>query len=76
VGHVLVVVELDPLRVDQQRRIAVCGARDREVASLHDALRDAVEGTGRPALVEGVELLRDGKPYALTGWDHFREETT
>jgi thiamine-monophosphate kinase len=24
----------------------------------------------------GVELLQDGKPYALTGWDHFREETT
>ena len=21
---------------------------------------------------EGVELLRDGKPYALTGWDHFK----
>ncbi len=27
--------------------------RDREVASLHDALRDAVEGIGRLALVEG-----------------------
>jgi thiamine-monophosphate kinase len=21
---------------------------------------------------EGVELLRDGEPYALTGWDHFK----
>ena len=23
----------------------------------------------------GVELLRDGKPYELAGWDHFRQET-
>ena len=22
---------------------------------------------------EGVELLRDGQPYTLTGWDHFKE---
>jgi len=31
---------------------------------------------GRCEEGEGVELLRDGKPYALTSWDHFREETT
>ena len=30
---------------------------------------------GRCEEGEGVELLRDGEPYALTGWDHFREET-
>ncbi len=27
---------------------------------------------GRCEEGEGVELLRDGRPYALTGWDHFR----
>ena len=27
---------------------------------------------GRCEEGEGVELLRDGKPYALTGWDHFK----
>ena len=30
---------------------------------------------GRCEEGEGVELLRDGKPYPLTGWDHFRETT-
>ena len=30
---------------------------------------------GRCEEGEGVELLRDGKPYTLSGWDHFREET-
>ena len=27
---------------------------------------------GRCEQGEGVELLRDGRPYALTGWDHFK----
>jgi thiamine-monophosphate kinase len=27
---------------------------------------------GRCEEGEGVELLRDGSPYALTGWDHFK----
>ncbi|HEV2903008.1 MAG TPA: thiamine-phosphate kinase [Gaiellaceae bacterium] len=27
---------------------------------------------GRCEQGEGVELVRDGKPYALTGWDHFK----
>ena len=27
---------------------------------------------GRCEQGEGVDLLRDGRPYALTGWDHFK----
>jgi len=27
---------------------------------------------GRCEEGEGVELLRDGKPYELSGWDHFK----
>jgi thiamine-monophosphate kinase len=27
---------------------------------------------GRCEEGEGVQLLRDGRPYALTGWDHFK----
>jgi thiamine monophosphate kinase len=27
---------------------------------------------GRCEEGQGVELLREGRPYALTGWDHFR----
>jgi thiamine monophosphate kinase len=74
-SRVRCVIELDRIPLAEGATIEDLGfGEDFELlAAVPEPEFDVI---GRCEEGAGVELLQDGKPYALTSWDHFREETT
>jgi thiamine-monophosphate kinase len=65
------VVELDRIPLAPGATVDDLGfGEDFELLAAVD--RPDFHVVGRCEEGEGVELLREGKPYALTGWDHFK----
>ena len=65
------VIELDRVPLAEGATIDDLGFGE-DFELLAAVLEPDFHVVGRCEQGEGVELLRDGRPYALTGWDHFK----
>lgn len=77
VGHIATrssvrcIIELDRVPLGPDASVDDLGFGE-DFELLAAVSEPAFHVVGRCEAGEGVELLRDGRPYALTGWDHFR----